>query len=396
MIGRNLYIILMFVSLNINSQGFLNVSYLNTDFKITDTLKSSVPDDYNWSAGFYDINPINNKLVHVHQRGSSHWSAGDCQDIMIRRADNYWSTLSDDSYLMTIPENQYTELGGGFLKSGRMILLYSVRECSTGSHIGLYNKYSDNNGLTLSDSSFMDTSSFTGFKVNIMPQKILELSNEDILWFGSSHTLDQDSGAIVCYRSTNNGISFDSVNVILTFKRGIGYGYFPVEPTGVNFYDSVIVIFARDLDRAFYRQWTSTNYGITWRDDGVFNMGESLVSSVSYTHTGFLSKFYYKDSLIIENTFYNRYTNELKVIYANPDNLAANGASAWDQSTKRTLIEADVLGENADGYMYVFQVGNTPEAYGVIVNDDNNARAEVYYYNMPTTHIDTIYNILYP
>lgn len=382
-------LLLLTLSFVCNSQTWLNVPYVAQPFEVTDTTTTDAPYDYNWAGGVYDRSPTTRKIFRLYSIAGGH-DQSQCWKTLLETSDNYDSPLSepeivDESALWT-----YINVLGSYLKSGRLVIAYCKTVCGDGFTQTVHTKYTDNDGLTWSTPYQIDTNKFTyGSVGSIYHQSMLEMPNGDVCWIGIWRTKDYKYGTTVLLRSLDSGETFDSINIINVDDRDAGDGLF-VEPNGVHFNDSVIVVIGRSFDKVGYRQWTSSDYGVTWRDDGLNALGETLGGG---DHSPVLKKFNVGNKLIIANYLYNRTEDTYSVLYADADTLWKYGLSGWDLGTK-SILPIDV-GDGTDGYPNIFHVGNTPEAYGVIVDDQALTKADVIYYKMKSNHIDTIMRVLY-
>jgi hypothetical protein len=346
-------------------------------------------------TGTYSKNPVTENILHTFFSGATHVFDTAKKARAIRSTDN-GATHGAPFDIADPVEGGVQDVGGGYSNSGRFHLFYDVHEsfAANVNHWAFY-RYSDDDGTTWSQpvSLTLVAPELKGFR---MLGKLIE--NNGVLlkpfYKGTDEGGFTTESARCILRSTDGGASWSSVIV----ERGAEY----VNEGSVIAVDANTLIYAarKEANGRGYRLYKSTDNGLTWTVQGDTAFGESMTTS----HPPHLERFLLDGKPVLAFYYVNRNTKEFKAVYGTPANVAA-GVSGWNTATKISFMDFDnypSLANNTaaaatSGYGMPCHVSNDLFAKGMQYTDYGlNVPTNILYYDLPTTHYQSLKATLFP
>lgn len=133
-------------------------------------------------------------------------------------------------------------------------------------------------------------------------------------------------------RSTDDGVTWTAITV-----RAKGSSYYN-EGTIAYLELGYVIYLARNEITSEYRQFMSTDYGLTWTDQGDQSLGESF----SFAGPCRMTSFKIESIPVIACYYTDRGANITKVVYATAANLRNNGLTGWTTSTRTTILNTGI------------------------------------------------------
>lgn len=331
--------------------------------------------DYHFSGG-YARNPINGRIIHFFRFGTGHvW------DVTSKAS----AKLSTDRgvtfgsiYDLYDPSSPFAVIAvcGGYDISAKLHL-FAVRGNSDQSSVFMqYFTSTDEVTITTPIALSVPSDGHDSFQFQ---GDMIENNGILMFPFYTFELPDPFTGSgNYMYRSTDGGSNWSIITV-----RSFAATYFN-EASTIALDNSNLIMLIRDEVNRGFQQYSSDDNGLTWSSDGNVKFGDSWGSRSSPPT---LKRFNINGIRVIACYFFNRATEDYKVIYGKASNLLS-GVSGWDEDTKITLT--NIAGFNRSGYQGVAHFDNTLEAKGEIYEDGNLAYTETYYYTLPTTQYNSL------
>lgn len=361
-------------------------------------LKEYYYDGRNYFNGAYQQNPVTGNFLHVFANGTQHsWTKE--RRISGKRSIDEGEThgdmfeVTDGGFTDTGKDLGIQDLGGGYDSNGRFHLFYDAHasnESPTAQHYFRY-QYSDDDGLTWSDHVLL-----------------LDLAGSD-LWVGRTYGKMIENNGILMkpyyrgkydgniwemgyYRSEDYGTTWNMVEITTS------NGEFFTETNLIAVGNNVLCVIRNEEEGNAYQFHVSNDNGITWSFQGESTLGEVT----GRAHPPHLAKFKINGQDVLCFYFFNRTTLNFMAIYGKPADVFA-GISGWNLNTKTIFFNVgnnpfflnpmDEQPGGFSGYMRVQHINDELFAKGMIY-PDYSADTAITYFDLPTTHYQTIINEL--
>lgn len=370
---------------------------------------------YHW-AGNMAINPINNHISSVWDSGTSHYKITDLHSILFNSSSDGGVTFGLPLTLIAGASNiSYTNPTIGYSSTGRLCLIYTKVDHTGGTYtnVGIFYRYSDDSGTTLSAEKQVAGVTLTDHLNSNSP---IITSTDGNLYTTFYEATNGSTVNVQCLKSTDNFENLSIVSLIDTDIFDSPATDEPINETCIRVIaDNTILAMTRVNSREYYNQYISTDNGTTWTKQGSTRLsdywgdtgmtGTSSVSSHQIRFHTFMIGATNCAALIYMNREVGRLGNPsyLRVVFAKTQDLIDLGVEGWTGSSgvKMTISTHDLT--NYDGYPDILFPDGNSKALIRSYNDKQDAVTdqeigsetliEYFGYTFPESYIKAVLNI---
>lgn len=316
---------------------------------------------YNWDGGLAK-DPTSNTITALWSKGDSHYTFGDLHDIVGHNSTDGGESFGSEFTVVSGGSNMsYTNPSIGYDSNGRLHTIYTKVDHSADpwENVGLFSKYSDDNGSTWSTEYTITGITYLDYLNS--NSKIIE---SDGNLYATYYEINESGNAYVnLLRSTDNGVSWSIYTNIDTTTWGTGTDE-NINETAIELIDTdTFLCVTRCNGKEYYNQYLSTNNGATWTDQGQTSLcdywdatGATGTSSAN-NHRPRLAKFTYNSTDFVALIYMNRgiyqiFEDEtyMRLIIAKVSDISVKGINAWADSSAIKLRVDGLVMDNLDGY----------------------------------------------
>ena len=362
------------------------------------------------------INPINSNISSVWDSGTSHYKITDLHSVVMQTSTDSGVTFGAIQTLITgASDISYTNPTIGYSSTGRLCLIYTKVDHTGGiyTNLGIFYRYSDDNGATLSAEKQVAGVTHTD---HLNSNSTIITSTDGNLY---STFYEATTGGVVnvqCLKSTDNFVNLSIVSLIDTDIFASPATDEPINETCIRVIASnTLLAMTRVNSREYYNQYISTDNGSTWTKQGSTRLsdywgdtgmtGTSSVSSHLIRFETFTVGVTNCAALIYMNREVGRLGDPsyIRVVFAKTQDLIDLGVEGWTGSSgvKMTISTHDLT--NYDGYPDILFPDGSSKALIRSFNDKQDAvtdqeigsetLVEYFDYTFPESYIKAVLNI---
>lgn len=350
----------------------------HTDYKFVKHTQT-ITDQY-ILGGFYHKKADKSKTIWLTSRGADHFTVGtDRTGVQSISTNDGWSFPTSYSDVFsdgtTSPHNG---MGGGYLPSGKLLVMYGKYTSSTGAYVSMVSRLSTDDGATWGSETTVTLPSTSPALTNWIVHDIGVLAdNGDMLipWYGYSGTSLYN---IYVTRVSSDGTSFSHKLVYTsgsTYKNEISIARITSAGASSKWIAAVRVEGAANTAGTYLHEFfKSTDDGETWTTLGTSSYGARLYV---YPHPPMIRTFLLNGTLVMAFYHVDRGDRRWWVMYVTASDFDTNGVSALNN----TLYQLD---------MRLFG-GNTgwESGYPLVIHPDNSLHAEGVYFEETSSSVCT-------
>jgi hypothetical protein len=301
--------------------------------------------------GILSVNPTNGNTVLIYRLGTLY--VGDVGSIYIRQSADGGANWGAESQIISEASVDLRYVAGGYNSTGRLIVFFGRYNPVTTTWLSISYGYSDNDGITWSSLSTLNTQTNTTYSPF---GQLVDVGNNIHYqpWFGnngSTYTLN-------LYKSSDGGLTFPTIISVYSGTQLLA------EPSMVNLGGGCFLLLARINNGSTFRQFKSEDNCATWTDQGNTSF-ETWSTSPNMQAPPWLSFINYQGVGIVACYFTRRDTNppQLKVVFGLAKDLL-NATTGWNATTIKT-INSYPAGYTRSGYQSFFHPLNQYKGIGV-------------------------------
>jgi len=270
---------------------------------------------YNYTGG-YALNPTNDKIASVWDKGDTHYNAGvgDFHGIYGQISTDGGETFGSEFEVWAGSDpDSFTNASQGYDSNGRLhVVATKVEPDNMAGYtpIALVAKYSDDDGDTWSSEATVSGITLTGL-LNTNGN-IIENPTTGDLYCSGYEGISGGTIRVIVLRSTDSGVSWANWKTVDSSTFASGDSNEPINETSIRYIaDNTILAATRVNGRNFIKYYLSENDGDTWSDLGRFIpsdtwQDDTAGTSSSYVHLIRLATFIYNETTYVAAITLNR------------------------------------------------------------------------------------------